>query len=254
VPVAGFRPMVVASSSPSDVWMFGDISPTAAEALHWNGHHWLPVAMPSGIGYLDSALVLRPRDVWVYNYHWNGRTWTRYTVPRGFTWAQTVGVRGRNNIWAIGMTGKRQLASAYRQVNGSWRRVSMPHPAGFAAFGVAESPHSVYVSMATHRNGLSDVVLHWNGRHWRTLPAPPVPGFVGPVAAATGGGLWVGNPNLWNGRKWQTVFGPGPQILPGGNALAAIPGTRLAWLVGSWCTGTPPCRHGFHVMTNGRLP
>ena len=164
VPVAGFQPAVVASSSPSDVWMFGATSPTSAdqdEALHWNGHHWLRVRMPF-VGYLDSALVLGPRDVWIYNYHWNGSTWTKDAVPRGFTWLETVGGRGRNNIWAIGLTGKRQHAAAYRQVYGSWRRASLPRTVGSTDFGVAESPDNVYISVATHADGLSNVVLHWN--------------------------------------------------------------------------------------------
>jgi len=253
VPVAGFQPMVVASSSPSDVWMFGSTSPTSAdkdEALRWNGHHWLRVPMPF-VGYLDSAVVLGPRDVWVYNYHWNGRTWTKYAVPRGFTWTETVGVRGRNNIWAIGMTGKRQHATAYRQVDGSWRQASLPRAAGFADFGVAESARNVYISIATHSDGLSNVVLHWNGRRWRTLPAPPIPGLIGPVGAATGGGLWDSQADLWNGHKWQDVYGPGGVIPTSGNAIVAIPGTRSAWMVGNWCTGAT-CRR--HVMINGKLP
>jgi len=172
-------------------------------------------------------------------------------VPRGFTWLETVGGRGRNNIWAIGLTGKRQHAAAYRQVYGSWRRASLPRTVGSTDFGVAESPDNVYISVATHADGLSNVVLHWNGSRWRRLPAPPIPGLLGPVGAANDGGLWDSQADLWNGHKWQDVYGPGGVIPTSGNAIVPIPGTRSAWMVGNWCTSAK-CR--FHVMINGRLP
>jgi hypothetical protein len=256
MPVTGFESLLIRSSSPSNVWTFGTTGSSVDEALRWNGHRWLTIPEPAALGdsAVTAALVLGPRNVWVGDYHWNGTGWTQVPLPSTFAMTQIVGVTGRGNVLAAGTTGSwpHQHVAAYRLVNGSWRWVRIPHPAGFTAFAAAQSADSVFIT-AAHNYGDGSTVLHWDGERWRTLPAPPSPVSIDPVAAYGRDGLWVGSDDLWNGRTWLTVFGPGDQIMPSGSDIVAIPGTLATWMVGGWCAGPAPCARPVQVMINGAL-
>jgi hypothetical protein len=86
MPVRGYQPYAIASSSASDVWLFGVTRSGTAEALSWNGHQWIPVLEPDiGRLGLSGVVVLGPADVWLgvqgIVYHDVGGIWTRSRIP-----------------------------------------------------------------------------------------------------------------------------------------------------------------------------
>jgi hypothetical protein len=234
MPVRGYQPYAIGSSSPSDVWLFGVTRSGTAEALSWNGHQWIPVLEPAiGREALSGVAVLGPADVWIgvqgTVYHDLGGIWSVSQLPATFSFSQLSASSDRN-VWVAGYTGYAGVnasLAAYHWQRGAWRWVKMPHPAGVGAAVAAESARNVWISNGT-------VVLHWTGK-WHRL----VSQSGGLTAGALGfvpygrGGIWLDPTEVWTGSWWLTVLGNdrhGNPVL--GDALAPIPGTDQTWLAG----------------------
>jgi hypothetical protein len=89
---ASFRPAFAESSSPDDVWIFGQTGSIGQEALVWDGSTWTAVPMPQISG--GPFAVVSRSDVWADGegsctstgctttvWHWNGAEWTSAQVP-----------------------------------------------------------------------------------------------------------------------------------------------------------------------------
>jgi hypothetical protein len=64
MPVRGYHEKAIASSSPSDVWLFGYT--TKPVALRWNGRSWHQTSWPGFASFPPQAVtVLAWNDVWI---------------------------------------------------------------------------------------------------------------------------------------------------------------------------------------------
>jgi hypothetical protein len=244
MPVRGYQPYAIASSSASDVWLFGVTRSGTAEALSWNGRQWIPVLEPDiGRLGLSGVAVLSPADVWIgvqgTVYHDVGGIWTSSHIPGsripGDFDMSALSASSDRNVWvagSIGTPGINDHLAAYRWEGGAWRRVSMPRTRAVGADIAAESRRNVWISNGT-------VVLHWNGRKWRRLVDPSGAGADQADFAPYGrDGIWVDSTDVWTGSFWLVVLGYDRHGNPVfGNALAPIPGTDRTWLVGDSHSG-----------------
>jgi hypothetical protein len=232
MPVRGYQPYAIASSSADDVWMFGVTAGRTPEALSWNGHQWISVPEPAGAdAALTGVAVLGPANVWIGMqgtvFHDLGGIWTTSHLP-GIPYFGELGGTSDRNMWAVGTTGDTQSSGrvvAYRWTGGTWRPVKMPHPPGYDVNILAESRKNVWIVA-------NDRILHWNGSRWSERSNANEP-MVGPLAPFNAKGLWVSAYDLWTGSSWITVL---PNLNPDtpvfDNALAHIPGTHQTWLAG----------------------
>jgi hypothetical protein len=91
-----------------------------------------------------------------------------------------------------------------------------------------------------------DFVLHWDGRHWRSigLPRPlTYPRFVTSLSASSASNLWavndLGKVGIWNGRRWTVKVLPAWVLRatregnPYGQAAVLAPGNAWVFSVGA---------------------
>lgn len=240
MPVKGYQPAAIASSSPDDVWMFGASASGTPEALSWNGHQWITVLEPpAATAALTGADVLGPADVWIAMqgsvFHDLGGIWSTSHLPSGlntFDGGSLGGFGGTSdrNMWAVGIssdgTGSSTgLVLAYRWTGSTWQRVRMPRLVAYASSILAESRTNIWIVG-------NDKALHWNGSRWRKISNEDEPA-VGPLAPFGTRGLWVSAYELWTGSAWSTVLpyeNSGTPVFD--RALARIADTRQTWLAG----------------------
>jgi hypothetical protein len=232
MPVSGFQPSRIASSSPSNVWMFGLSRSKSPLVLRWNGSRWLRLPGSGLIPFsLDNEAVLSPANVWIASQagngvaHWNGSSWTPIPLPSGLGNIQALGASSRSNVWLMGITGSGRLA-AYRWRNGAWAAVRMPHPLVTFASMAVQSATSVWIR-EIYQAG-SPVLFHWRGTAWyrRSQNA----GWTNlPLQPYHRSGVWIGA-GIWTGRSWISVsYPPGTVGQVNQIALAPVPRTTSAW-------------------------
>jgi hypothetical protein len=239
MPVKGYQPAAIASSSPDDVWMFGATGNGTPEALSWNGHQWITVLEPpAATAALTGVDVLGPADVWIAMqgtvFHDLGGIWSTSHLPSSlntFDGGSLSGFGGTSdrNMWAVGIGGSAGSSvgpvMAYRWTSRTWQRVRIPRLVGYAGSILTESGHNVWIVG-------NDKALHWNGSRWRKISNGDEPA-VGPLAPFGTTGLWVSASELWTGSAWTTLRPYENRNSPVfDNALARIPGTRQTWLAG----------------------
>jgi hypothetical protein len=156
-----------------------------------------------------------------------------------------------DNAWAVGYSLVYQQGGNFLEQslilhwNGrKWSRVTNPKPVTGFLFGVsaaaADDVWAVGFYEPTNPKGAShSLVMHWNGKVWRTVAAPSVAALLAGVAAS-GKDVWAvgGTASLqnalvlhWTGRHWYVVPTPAPSgaLL---NAVAAVGGA--VWAVGGY--------------------
>lgn len=206
-----FFPYQVAASSAADVWLFGLAHGVASPRwAHWNGRSWtsgpLPVIKVAGdtapAVTITAAASAGPGDVWVAGTvaDWDsrsglpaqaflatrdGKAWRVYPVARSMPDIVGISALGRADVWAAATGGQ-------------------------GTSGVSQSTSD------------GNVLLHWNGSSWRSIPAPEHVGIAA-VAGESAHGAWVagsitGNgpghatsvagAAYWNGQRWTLVPDP----------------------------------------------
>jgi hypothetical protein len=238
LPVRGYQPYAIASSSANDVWLFGVTANGTAEALSWNGRRWIRVIEPAiGRTAVTGVAVLGPADVWMsvsgandttVVYHDLGGGWSESLLPASFGLG-TIGGTSDRNMWVAGPLGPYSpfpgKLAVYRWTGHAWRGVRLPRPTSGSANILAESAKSVWIVS-------SDKVLHWNGSRLTEMANGDSP-TVGPLAPFGANGLWVSAYELWTGSAWITVLPYQSKNAPVfDNGLAHIQGTDQTWLAG----------------------
>jgi hypothetical protein len=247
--------------SAANCWAVGEyakVSGTSAatlnEALHWNGHTWSAVAVPS------------PGS----------------TGPGAGNVSLLTGVRctSSTNCWAVGyyLKSGAELNEALRWNGHHWSQVATPNPGGTSSssnfhFSILSSVTCVSASNCWAAGeygrvvgGIAEVmrneVLHWNGSKWATASVPDPAGTalgnantLYAVRCASAASCWavgtlgtVGNPSQfrnevlhWNGSKWGVITVPSP----GGTASS-----HVSYLYGVACTSVSNC---WAVGTYGKV-
>ena len=272
----------IAATSPDAIWTAGqwhDASDSEqALVQRWNGKAWKLVPSPEPAGAnADNELIglatISPTKAWLdgtywngTNWqslieHWNGKAWRKVASPdpggaSNRNILQGIAVTSRSSAWAVGYYDD---SSSIRHTmilhwNGrTWKLVASPSPGGahdseLTAVTVV-SPSSAwavgdYFTAAAEKT----LILHWNGKSWRTVasPSPDAHGCslsavapVSPKAALAVGACWNGTHYRtlilqWNGKTWKHIASPDPGGSAKDNELSAVvPVSRSdAWAFG----------------------
>jgi hypothetical protein len=182
------------------------------ETLHWNGRHWSWVRAPNPGG----------------------------TGPGDVNELDGLGCGSATSCWAAGIYGTTQplalsdtTQNEILHWNGrSWARADVPQPgssqpgAENILVGAVCSSAANCWAVGLYRSGqaILDQALHWNGRHWASIPAANPAGdtigdynalfaarcvtasdcwAVGDEASESGGTGYTDQIVHWNGKKWS---------------------------------------------------
>jgi len=145
------------------------------------------------------------------------------------------------NAWAVGHYGGLIRSKALiEHWNGTaWHRLGLTPAGGWLNGVAATSASDVW---AVGYAGSRALILHFNGKRWRRIASPALPGvqsILADVTAISAGNAWAvglaGKKTLiehWNGRTWTRVASPSPS----GNAFLigiAAASAHDIWAVGS---------------------
>jgi len=199
----------------------------------------------SPAGVFDVSAVSRGM-AWIVGqvaWRWDGTTWSAVPLPAQAV-LTSVAAAAPNDVWAVGNRDSdgndRPLIEHWDGTR--WSVIKVPGLPGAAMVSVsAAAPDDVWALGRTwHPTGL--VLLHWNGRTWRTQSVPPTrPEFAVDKVVATGASsVWLvpdskASVEYWNGEHWRVVpppFGPHDGI-----ADFSATGWNDAWAVGSYGVG-----------------
>jgi hypothetical protein len=282
----------VAATSASNAWAVGyypgqDSSGTLI--AHWNGKTWKQVPSPNqgpGGSILQGVAATSAANAWAVGetgdektviVHWNGKAWKRVRSPSPGLGSFLYGVTATSatNAWAVGysgITGPR-LTTLILHWNGkTWTRVPSPSPAiNPELYGVtATSANNAWAvgrkNVETVLNGISystqeTLILHWNGKAWKTASSPnPRTSYglwddqLNGVTATSASNAWaVGTEDIpgvsatsgsytmilhWNGKAWKQVPSPNPFCATCDSLFGvAATSARSAWAVGTLNSG-----------------
>lgn len=287
----------VGGSADSDVWAVGSANDGRATHIrHWDGGAWSTVADANVAGpapgrrlrttALNGIVSLSASNAWtvgVTEYpsftlntlveHWNGSKWTAVdaTGPKGSE-LNAVTALSPNDLWTVGeggSSGSAGLATLTEHWNGSkWSIVPSPNTnvVNFLRGVSGASSNDVWAvgeSVKDSFDGVSvssNLVEHWDGKHWSVVPSPnvgPRNNQLDAVAARGTNDVWAAGfsevvrgdiPVLqtlvmhWNGKAWKVVSTP--DVGSGDNWLDSVVAPAGSHEV--FASGTGP--HGTLVL------
>jgi hypothetical protein len=198
---------------PYSAWAVGaEIPDNDAIVLHWNGRVWSTgptTGIPAGVT-LQGVDARSDRDILVVGfdtnsgnsvvYRFNGSRWNLLPMPSaadtGFaSFGASFGPGGQ--IWATGSIGG--LPAFFKLTPDGWKT----YATGVTVRGIAGNPVFVTPDDAWSigltglgTSAFSPLLLHFNGRTWSQVQAPPLPptavsGTLNGIVAAPGGRLWL---------------------------------------------------------------
>src|SRR4029077_3819777 len=209
--------------SPTNAWAVGSTDPDGSPSggndliVHFDGSGWKQVPSPITTSSALAGVKARAaNDVWAVGQvaggqfstrtlvlHFNGTSWTRIPSPSPGSTASLAAVTATSatNAWAVGVyqSGFRRLLLLEHWNGHTWRRVVAPRvPKDFVdaqLLGVtALSARNVWAvgTMTTCGCGPgAGVILHFNGRRWRRLPASARIQTLSGVSASSAGRVWA---------------------------------------------------------------
>ena len=220
-------------------------------------------AAPAGMGGQGDNLEPPYAEHW-YHGHW---TMTPFAVPPNprttGTQLDAVATASATDVWAVGyfyeakpgvVAGTVPTGALIEKWDGtSWNIVPNPDSASagaqLSALTLVSRTDIWAVGQIAGHGTIIPLVLHWNGRSWRRLPAPAAsaPSAFHAVSAVDGNDVWAvgaqtkpGTGNVavplaehWDGRSWTVAKLPGV-----GNAL--LLGVYAASLTDVWATVEEP--------------
>jgi hypothetical protein len=194
-------------------WAVGETAGTTL-VLRWNGSSWgrVPSPHPGTMSSLASIArdpvggsilavgwwVDQGREFHPLILRWTGTGWTTQLRRVGLFAARLIDITStRGATWAIGDFGghRHRTPLILRRTSRGWIRTPVPDAPGsrwMSAIAAAGSDDALAVGQ---RWGHA-IVLHWNGRRWRPVPATRVPGLVRSeglhdVAMLPSGEAWI---------------------------------------------------------------
>jgi hypothetical protein len=258
----------VAASSATSAWALGqDSSGNTQHLLHWNGRAWRASRFPGTQGILNANLGLTAAPggrAWliatntavasaqIFGHSSAGWRQQRYACPTGKCNLYRISARTGTDAWAVGnyttgITGGGPLALHW--TGRGWRVTHVPSVAqGYLTGVFATSATSAWAVGAVFES--SQMLLYrWNGTAWHQVQVPLAltPPTLGELTGITGdarGHLWIYDfgPQTagvaqylhYSGGKWSVIQGA---VIAGQTgvtvrAVAAVPGTAVAWSVG----------------------
>ncbi len=173
--------------------------------LHWNGSTWSQVPSPdpsAEASQLTSVSFASARLAWAVGDYcsidsmpcavntwstlilkWNGQSWSQVPSPNpgGFDQFNAVSAAGKSSPWAVGTTARSTApydTLAARLAGSTWTKVRSPSLSPVFNFLYGVSTASVGDAWAVGYDCVqfcggeeidNALVLHWNGKAWRTL-------------------------------------------------------------------------------------
>jgi hypothetical protein len=167
--------------------------------------------------------------------------WREFAVPvRGEVTLDGVVAPGRDDAWAAGFT----IPSAA----GSSAASSLIRSAGQAP---ARPPGT---ASSCQTQGLSSLMLHWNGHAWQRATVPDL-GRIDEISAADATSIWaVADCGLlrWNGTSWRSVSFPEPKAQQAGASYVTADRPDDVWLTGATYNSVTQVQQAFVDHWNGR--
>jgi len=156
---------------------------------------------------------------------WNGKGWTKVNIPLPASSSITsVDVRSKNDVWLAGTTSPMgtSVNGIVLHWNGKvWQKLNIPGSMGIPAYQgvlnkiVALSPTNVYVSRVRQNAQITNAILRWNGKTWKTINTPLNAAGIGLSSDGKAGVVMLpitnGNRSQYmhyNGSAWKTYNGP----------------------------------------------
>lgn len=261
----------VAATSASNAWAVGlngsPSGPNGPEGttliVHWNGKSWSRVTNPRPVkGYLLSVAAVSATDAWAVGttpggkcaacgatliMHWNGKSWERYANAPAISGYLLVVTASKYGVWAAGTATAGDIGTGLilRLIGTRWYVVPSPYPANFEGIAVT-GRKSVWADALENGAGL---LMHWNGKNWKSFSFPVHGYSVWPGAMAAGPhgavmmiGTRYATSNssqatysaAFNGETWKLLPAPAVGTLLYG--VTFIPG-KGAWAAGVASTG-----------------
>jgi hypothetical protein len=245
------------ATSPSSIWA---VTGETGYLLHWNGTKWSIVHRfpePKAGEYpaqLTGVSAFSAGDVWVFGgvdgytnlvgegtWHYNGKRWIQVRKGTAINIVQASPLSPRD-IWAVGIPNAIGYNALLRYNGRSWRPARIPVGDEIETV-LALSDRDVW---AVGRNvNLSPgpaVVLHWNGKHWRSLQTDVAGAAIMRYVTSDGrGGVWMTAQALPSGTTYRihrSASGAYTRTaLPDGqyiDSLALRPRTRTVWATGQY--------------------
>jgi hypothetical protein len=259
VTIAGtssFQPWVAESTSPSDVWFFGEVNSTF-EALHLVNGSWQVLATPGDIS-TGTIAVLGSNNVWMIGLgggcnettgrcttqlqHWNGQAWTSYVIG---TRIESIAGWG-THMWAVGISGPDVASEAtgyvvlYQFTDGAWEKFTAPRPRTSSPPMLAAAPDGHLWLLAPPMPGSARWIVHlWAHQAWTEQAVPA--GLVGavqmgpPMTYDGRNGVWLGPYLHWTGSNWVDALeaNPFPSLTGFGfQAITPVPASGSLWAAG----------------------
>lgn len=284
--IANFYPVTAQSTSPSNVWLFGDKIVNNASlpaALVYDGRSWRTVSLPADF-LIGSTAVLSASSVWGSTSncagecsqltHWNGHAWTSTTIPGAVQDATSAG----NHAWFLVLTNlqfpNNGAASGtmvlYEITGNAMTKVKVPAGRYLGAGQIVAAPNGqrwLLTALAGKGNTHTTRLYHWTGKAWALINIPVnmcppresgfCPWVFSGLTYDGENGFWAGWQAHWTGTKWLDTNNFAAQIRRGttvntGDALAVIPGTSSVW--GAGTISRSATVYGSMVIVYGRLP
>jgi hypothetical protein len=197
--------LAVTATQPGDAWAFGDGKNARPAAVHWNGKSWTISYLPHATDRPQEVSETGRTNVWAaggicgqvsttpYVSRWNGRTWRTTLFPKAPCGASAVVTTGPSDGWLFNEeSGSPTVALHF--TGKTWNKVALGR-VGAVLSASAVSRTNVWAATYTLRDQL--LVVHWNGRSWRTVAIPAAPvrraDHVYPIQFVTPGAnnLWL---------------------------------------------------------------
>jgi hypothetical protein len=284
----------VSATGARDAWAAGNCCAQGQLLVErWNGTSWRRAALPAGIAALgehESTFAVgasSASNAWIFLggvlggdppggpvvVRWNGKAWTSTRLP---TWVERLtgaaeldevpAVFGPRDVWDFSLGAFNNPALAAHFDGHAWRKLFLPgEPDAVSALAA----NDIWAEGLSRKTMNSDhpvnIVMHWNGRAWRTMRLPIAAETttgkdrLAGLAALNPRDVWVGvvtsplaKPSRtlllhWNGKRWNRVSTPrtglsGPVVQDGHGGL---------WLMGG--SSTPPFPVFMYHYSNGRF-
>lgn len=211
----------LAATGSRDVWFAGTrndgLGTLRTLTMHWDGARWGVIPSPnlgSKGSQLTAVAAIAPDDAWAVGHaghrpvgmHWDGAAWSIVPMPSDETFYQLEDVAAGPDGRLVAVGASYQTAGGRPQTLGliltwdghSWRIVER-HPGTAFQDVVLASPDDAWIPARAGwdtKGPVTQVLLHWDGRHTETeaVPVLPAEGWIGGLATLPSGELWaVGN-------------------------------------------------------------
>lgn len=191
-----------------------------------------PAPPPAPNRQLNAVSALSASDVWAVGsqwvhdpsvdgsplaMHWNGTTWSAVRVPGATLDLTDVSADSPTDAWAVGGGAQPGMVHWDGQ---AWRRVPLGNllPAGTEFKSVSADAANDVWAVGYLSEQERNVVLHFDGAHWTSVPLPTFPhaAVLNAVTARSASDVWVvglADTSVflhWNGQSWTRVPGTNP--------------------------------------------